>query len=254
MIYSSTIAHRYFSDLNFRKQVLALHNQGFQERFNHKIDDDLDDPRVLEAINIIISGKDGPVYCFRKTALQICDKINPKTDNKFTYLDRLSDGSHIFVVSQDEFIRVHKSGARVVVFSALRHYDEQKKEKLKYCMFNFTIDEQFEGIIEEEYPMKTRKLLFQILIFMLFTEKEIIMLDAGRKSGTRAEGKVVNDSKDKIIIVDSAWNKILVRGEGFDVSGHLRLQSCGPGRMNLELVWVNPYKKSGYTRKSPTAI
>jgi hypothetical protein len=85
------------------------------------------------------------------------------------------------------------------------------------------------------------------LIFLKLTDPEIIHIAAGKKHGTRKQG-YYNDTSLPVIIVDSTWNKYIVRTEGFGVSGHFRMQRYGKGNTDLKLTWIKPYQKHGYVR------
>ncbi|MBG8555005.1 hypothetical protein [Hymenobacter guriensis] len=87
----------------------------------------------------------------------------------------------------------------------------------------------------------------QCLIFYKLTEPELLHVAAGKKQGTRKQGHY-NATPYPITIVDSTWNKYIVRTEGFSVSGHFRLQRYGTGNAKLKLVWIKPYQKHGYVR------
>lgn len=87
----------------------------------------------------------------------------------------------------------------------------------------------------------------QCLIFLKLTEPEIIHVAAGKKHGTRKQGHY-NASAFPVTIVDSTWNKFIVRTEGFGVSGHFRMQRYGKGNADLKLVWIKPFLKHGYVR------
>lgn len=87
----------------------------------------------------------------------------------------------------------------------------------------------------------------QCLIFLKLTEPEIIHVAAGKKHGTRKQGHY-NASAFAVTIVDSTWNKFIVRTEGFGVSGHFRMQRYGKGNADLKLVLIKPFLKHGYVR------
>lgn len=87
----------------------------------------------------------------------------------------------------------------------------------------------------------------QCLIFLKLTEPEIIRLAAGKKHGTRKQGHY-NATSVPVTIVDSTWNKYIVRAEGFGVSGHFRMQRHGKDNADLKLIWIKPYQKQGYVR------
>jgi hypothetical protein len=83
---------------------------------------------------------------------------------------------------------------------------------------------------------------------MEFAKHETIIVPPNGRNGTQKAEKLLNDSPIRVQIVDSTWNKVIIREEGFDVDGHLRLQAKGEGRKDRELIWINGYKKHGYKR------
>lgn len=59
--------------------------------------------------------------------------------------------------------------------------------------------------------------------------------------------KYTNTSKESVKIIDSRWFRDIIKTDGFGVSGHFRLQPCGKNKTDRKLIWVNEYKKNGYT-------
>lgn len=57
-----------------------------------------------------------------------------------------------------------------------------------------------------------------------------------------------NLTKKEFIVVDTDWNDISIRMEGFPVKGHLRLQRCGVGRSDFKVIYIQPFMKHGYNR------
>jgi hypothetical protein len=50
------------------------------------------------------------------------------------------------------------------------------------------------------------------------------------------------------------WFTNIIRSEGFGVRGHFRFQRVGPGRRQIKMVEVKPYRKSGYHRRAQKVI
>ena len=92
--------------------------------------------------------------------------------------------------------------------------------------------------------------LFALLCFLLLTDKnEEILLGPGQKYGTIKTGKTINIFPTPITIVNSKWNTIIRRTDGFPVSGHFRLQPYNHGSY-YQLIFIEPFMKTGYTRRS----
>lgn len=147
-----------------------------------------------------------------------------------------------FLLGQDRVIKCTWSNDFLVVIDLSRHEDnkglhcESAVASLEGTAENFTT--ALAGAI-------------QCLIFLKLTEPEFIHLAAGKKHGTRKQGHY-NATSFPVTIVDSTWNKYIVRAEGFGVSGHFRMQRHGKGNTDLKLTWIKPYQKHGYVR-SPRA-
>ena len=91
----------------------------------------------------------------------------------------------------------------------------------------------------------------KILVFTELSEIELEVLKPKQSVGTRNSGtKISNQSLDNITIVNSSWNKILIRTDGFKVTGHLRLQPYGPNMELRKLIYIEDYEKSGYIRNA----
>lgn len=91
-----------------------------------------------------------------------------------------------------------------------------------------------------------------IITFKQFAEietKEIGGRDYPKRMKIGGE-KYLNESDRQINVLDSRWFTESVRGEGFAVSGHFRLQAYGEGRRERKLIYIDDFVKEGYTRKA----
>ena len=88
----------------------------------------------------------------------------------------------------------------------------------------------------------------KLLLFTELSEIETVILNPGQSNGTKKEGKHLNESSVPVTIVDSTWNKNIIRTEGFTVRGHLRLQPHGPCRQYRKLIFIDEFEKQGYSR------
>lgn len=91
--------------------------------------------------------------------------------------------------------------------------------------------------------------LIGILTFIKYCPLETKFVGAGRRE-RHAGQKYVNETHHKIEILDSTWFTTIVRSEGFGVTGHFRMQPYGPGMGQKKLIWIEPFEKTGYTRKA----
>lgn len=107
---------------------------------------------------------------------------------------------------------------------------------------------------DNPFQNKNFQNFLKYLIFLEFSTLETVCLKPSQKNHvSRKIGKVVNESSNDVVIVDSTWNTIIKVGS-FNVSGHLRLQCCGVGKQGRKLIYIEEYAKKGYCRRSKKQI
>lgn len=89
--------------------------------------------------------------------------------------------------------------------------------------------------------------IFKLLCFIYLSDNEEMIIPPGAKHGTRKSGKVINSLKFPLTIVTSKWNITSIRTEGFDVSGHFRLQPYATG---TKMIFIQPFRKHGYVKRA----
>lgn len=114
---------------------------------------------------------------------------------------------------------------------------------------------------EEAYkncsPIQRALTLFLgVLSYKKYGETQTILIAAGFKRQVPEEGDeiLVNKAPFPISHLDSSWFRTIIRTEGFKVRGHFRLQPCGVGRKERELIYIQPYEKHGYTRTAKKIV
>ncbi len=92
--------------------------------------------------------------------------------------------------------------------------------------------------------------VMQLMTFIELGDIEVTYINALSNNGKpKKDGKVYNASNNTVFVVDSSWNKLLIRTDGFAVRGHFRLQPCGDGMKDRKLIWIDAFEKHGYTRR-----
>ncbi|WP_347839972.1 hypothetical protein [uncultured Draconibacterium sp.] len=131
--------------------------------------------------------------------------------------------------------------------------------KIKYCLrdSNVSVDEEFCTVHgHESYDAYANILdyVFSYLIFYNFTEtdnKIIFGTDSGKQRRIKIENeKFLNETKNEIEIIDTNYFTRIIRTGEFGVSGHFRLQRHGPENSLTKLIYINEFKKNGYTREA----
>lgn len=255
-LHATELRKRIFDGANYmvsKKVLVKLLEKGFAEQLEKSPDMRTWTPAMLAVLDeepkkILTDITNIKTYVIRKTVQDICAKINVKDEKKFDYLQKVKDGNRILVLDENRLFKYFKDGNRIVVA-----YFALDGDKYIYHMFNFDLDTAYESRMENEAMAQAEKLFIQLIMFLEYAPFGEIYLKPNQQNGTRNEGKVLNDTPQNLIIVDSAWNKVIVRTEGFTVSGEtgfgfLALRACGVGRYDRKFVWISPFEKKGYVR------
>ena len=94
-----------------------------------------------------------------------------------------------------------------------------------------------------------------LFTFLHFVEMEEKLIKAKTKETqkTKKERDTNLSDFDVTMITSHYFTKIYVEG-GFEVSGHWRLQPHGEGSKERKMIYIQPYVKSGYTRRPDIEI
>lgn len=126
---------------------------------------------------------------------------------------------------------------------------------MKYTTFKIHTDSgHLSYPVEKPFEVELFRNFIQYLIFLEFSELETVVLKPNVKFGNRKDGRYFNESREDIVVVDSTWNKIMIKTGEFGVSGHLRFQPSGEGRSQRKLIYIKEYTKSGYTRNASKVV
>ena len=188
-------------------------------------------------------------YLIRKTAMEVIDKIkiNGSFDSK-VFL-RIPVQKAEIVLNENQLYRYWFDG------NLLRGILIQKVSttfgpEIRYDSFSICPETggKSENIYSDTKVKDIAERLFRILIFLYFSEITQVILKPNGKTGTQSTEKYKNDLNQTFIIVDTTWNRISIRTDGFPVSGHFRLQPCGKNNEDRILIFIEEYRKNGYVR------
>lgn len=99
-----------------------------------------------------------------------------------------------------------------------------------------------------------RERFLKLMLFVELSKPEVYVLRNNGKvklKGTVAnhdESKFKNESGIDVTVVNTLWNKIMIRDSEFSVKGHIRIQPYGPGRKFYKPIWIEEFQKKGYVR------
>jgi len=87
-------------------------------------------------------------------------------------------------------------------------------------------------------------------IYLTLIEVEIVHVLPKEKFVAKKYEGFKNQQKVKLNVADLSWSRTTVQSLPIAVTGHLRNQPYGPGRTSHKLIYIEPFLKSGYIKKS----
>jgi len=99
----------------------------------------------------------------------------------------------------------------------------------------------------------TLELLIALKVFLENKHVDVKCINKSRNQNkVKIQGNnIINDKLPiKINVLDSTYFTTIMRLEGFNVSGHFRLQPCGKKKEKKKLIWINDFEKKGYVRQA----
>jgi len=186
-------------------------------------------------------------YYLVQRSVEDCAKMIRIKDNfSCSIFSKIKDGEHIYLLGKNQFFRFVK-------FNGAIRGSYWNRDNKEFFEVGFDLDEDvyyFPVVRKDSFNR-----LVRLMVFIKVGDIETVILNSGRNNGkTKSDGKITNTSNHTVYVVDSSWNKLIIRTDGFSVMGHFRLQPCGSGMTDRKLIWINSFQKDGYTRKPKATI
>lgn len=191
--------------------------------------------------NNFIDNKNSKLYLICD-GVDKCSKMIRIGDNfSSKALSNIEFGKHTYLMGKDEVCRF------LCIQGAIKGIYWCRSKKIA---FEFGFDLQDDGYyFHSSYPDEFNKIA-KIITFVYLGDIEVTMIEKGKNNGkTKKAGKVTNGTDYTVYVVDSSWNKLIIRTEGFAVMGHFRLQPCGKDFSERKLIWIDAFEKHGYKRQ-----
>ena len=207
-------------------------DQSYQERF------------LVDISRGYITEKCDHYFLITKGVKDPAEMIKLNTNFTTRSLKNMRLGTHGYLMGKDEFVKLNcKIGYVTGIY-----YNSMTRD---ICNFGWDLENDRYYTLNGAKHGSLFSRITRLLIFINLGDIEITILEGGRSNNKpRKSGeKVTNKSDLKIHVVDSTWNKLIVRTEGFKVKGHFRLQACGKNHQDRKLKWINAFQKNGYKRK-----
>lgn len=212
---------------------------------NRKIDERLS-LRLYGEGNNFIDNENSKLY-FICEGVDKCSKMIRIGDNfSSKALRNIDFGKHTYLLGKDEMTRF------ICATGVIKGLYWCRSKKIH---FEYGFDLQDDGYYYDSRYSEEFNKIAKLITFVYLGDIDVLMLEKGRNNlKAKKDGKVTNTSSYNIYVVDSTWNQLIIRTEGFAVMGHFRLQPCGPGFIDRKLIWINAFEKHGYKRTPKARI
>lgn len=186
------------------------------------------------------------LYLIQSSVHTCAELIRVNENFSCSIFNKIKDGEHIYLLGKHSFYRFVKFNGVIKA-----HFWDKSNGAAFEVGFHLEKDRYFfPSLGKSEFNS-----LVRLMIFIELGDIEIVELPSGRNNGKpKNNGKITNQSNYSVYVVDSSWNKIIVRTDGFAVRGHFRLQPCGNALSERKLIWIDAFEKHGYKRRPKAEI
>lgn len=194
-----------------------------------------------------VDNEDSKLYLICE-GVEKCSKMIRVGDNFSSKAFRnIGFGKHTYLLGKNEVCRF------ICIKSAIKGIYWNRSAEI--C-FEFGFDLNDDGYFFDELYLEQFNKVAKIITFVELGDIDVIVLEEGRNNGAnkKSGNKITNTSPFTVYVVDSSWNQLIIRTEGFAVMGHFRLQPCGAGLIDRKLIWINAFEKHGYKRQPKAKI
>lgn len=160
------------------------------------------------------------------------------------------------------FYGIGSSEDKITILGQLSYTVERGNHKMKYNrLFGGFFLKEHEDLLfhsynylndntaHDDYTVREGvKIIVATELFLHFAEIETKELPPSRQIYDGLTCLYNNKTKLKMNVVDCTWFTNLIKSGEFNVRGHFRLQPYADG--SRQLIWINDFKKHGYSRKA----
>ncbi|MCH4824621.1 hypothetical protein ML462_15715 [Gramella lutea] len=181
-----------------------------------------------------ISEKDK--YVFAQTVIDTLDTIKIKDEFDCNILKNRKSESGIIILDQSELYIFEEFEGKLKVMNFIVSLKDDYSD---FLMFTFDLNEN-KKIVATNIETEVWKKFLRCLIYLDFLPTEIKYVKPNEKTGTRKQGKVINKTDQKLILVTKAWNQEYQTEPGtkFFSKPHWGIRWTGPGRTISTVTWI----------------
>jgi len=261
MNFNNHIINRFLSDKDFQSDIIV----GLAESKGIKPDEMSDDLLDGFAASFELVKSDGnKTYFVTKSVL---DKLHLFDTKKCMDIEgwkifaSLPTFKKTFVLQGDDnkqvVLRVSKNDSSIGFCYLVYTPYPRGHEKTIYdgnTLYTFLYFNFAENTLAEHFysdmGRQVAPFIYALLCYVELCDNEEVIVEPKKKYGTKKTGNFINTLSIPIIVINNTWNITTIRTEGFPVSGHPAIRYTGVGRNIPKLVYIAPFNKKGYKRKS----
>lgn len=259
MVLNNHIASKFLLDDTF---VIEMMSVMMPDELNKMTSDqELSDMEKsqLFALNNTVSAIDQKAFYITDTILDKVQllKVNLKENGHYDWsvFSHLKNQKKTFIFSNNSLIRLSIDYGFICFcwIDAKPSIHNKKDLQTNFHLFNLNQETQefSHNWIPDSYIGELEEKIYKLLCFFYLCENEEIVINPGEKYGNRKQGKFINTfSNIPVTIVNNNWNVTSIRTESFGVRGHFAIRWTGKDRQTPKMVFIEPFKKNGYIRKS----
>jgi len=263
MVLKNHIGYRFLKDDELAvEMVQATYPTEFKEMLEAENKDEIEISTKVQTFYNFMVPRNQKAYYITKTVLDKLDLLKIKKINTdgvgkhydWTFFKNLKNQKLTFIFPDNSLLRMEIT-KDIIMFCQVNHSGEKldnDKNNLYWVMFyvDRITGKQCDHFSHDDVK-KIEKFVYSLMAFFFLSENEMVIVEPGKKYGTRKTGKLINTFPNTpVTIVDSKWNITSIRTEGFGVSGHFALRWTGKGRAFPKMIFIEPYQKKGYMRKA----
>lgn len=181
----------------------------------------------------------------------IVDKVKLLLIKKYdwTVFKKCKEGKRVFILRNGDLIFSYlDEGVFFFLYINLVNFSRDNVT-CQYIPFRIIIDNN--DVLCEDKNTEYYDFTYKLLCFFFLSKNDERIIEAGKSYGSKKQSDALsNDLNLPVTIVNSNWNITSIRTDGFNVSGHFRLQPCGLQFSETKMIFIEPFKKHGYIRKA----
>ena len=195
-----------------------------------------------------------------KKCLDLIETLKVDKNVRYDYLKTLPNRTDMIYIDKDVSVVYKKTDNRIVVVYCVNE-NSFNGNKDEITIKQYTIDIDLENRVHfytdsftDQHDKQRDESLYmrfvKLISFIELGETTFKIVPPKDKVGNFVKGtECKNLTKKEFIVVDTNWNEVSIRLDGFPVRSHLRLlKPNGTTRLDYKIVSVRSYLKNGYNR------